>query len=201
MSNNNINQGRRRFLTKVTGVVGAVGVAGAAIPFVNSWQLNAKGKAAGAPVKVNVGKLEPGQLLTVEWRGKPVYVVRRTDEVLANLESASDQLRDPDSDNSSQPDYIKSSTRSIRPEFLVVEGLCTHLGCTPHYRPKAGVNPATREPDLSWEGGFFCLCHGTAFDLAGRVFQGFPAPTNLVVPPHNYEDDNVLVIGIDQQVA
>jgi ubiquinol-cytochrome c reductase iron-sulfur subunit len=198
MSNEGVNQGRRRFLTGATCVVGAAGVAGAAVPFVGSWFPSAKAKAAGAPVKVNIGKIEPGQRIVEEWRGQPVYVVRRPEEALASLDKLSDQLRDPQSEESDQPEYVDPVTRSIKAEYLIMVGLCTHLGCAPMYRPEVG------DADLGgdeWLGGFFCPCHGSKFDLAGRVYKGVPAPTNLKVPPHHYESDTVVVIGIDQEVT
>ncbi len=194
MSNDGVNQGRRRFLTGATCVVGAAGVVGAAVPFVGSWNPSAKAKAAGAPVKANIGKIDPGQMITVEWRGKPVYIVRRTEEALATLSQMTDRLRDPESTKSTQPSYVDPVYRSIKPEYLVLVGLCTHLGCAPMYQPE--VRPAD-----NWLGGFFCPCHGSKFDLAGRVFQGVPAPLNLVVPPYTYVSDTVIEIGVDQEAA
>ncbi|HEY8384742.1 MAG TPA: ubiquinol-cytochrome c reductase iron-sulfur subunit [Porticoccaceae bacterium] len=201
MSNDGVNQGRRRFLTGATSVVGAVGVVGAAVPFVGSWHPSAKARAAGAPVKANISTLEPGQMITVEWRGKPVYILRRTEDALATLEKTAGQLRDPNSEESNQPGYVDPFNRSIKPEFLVMVGLCTHLGCAPMYRPEVGVDPGSGNADANWLGGFFCPCHGSKFDLAGRVYQGVPAPTNLDVPPYSYESDSVIVIGIDQEGA
>lgn len=196
MSNDGVNQGRRRFLTAATSVVGAAGAVGVAVPFVGSWNPSAKAKAAGAPVKANLAKIEPGQMITVEWRGKPVYVVRRTEETLAQLNSANDRLRDPESVELQQPAYAQNPNRSIKPEFLVLLGLCTHLGCAPMFRPEVG---AADLGGAEWLGGFFCPCHGSKFDLAGRVLKGVPAPVNLEVPPHSYEGDTVLVVGIDQE--
>lgn len=199
MSNDGVNTTRRRFLTAATSVVGAVGAVGVAVPFVGSWNPSAKAKAAGAPVKFDVSKLEPGEMRVVEWRGKPVYVVRRTTEILANLPSLDGSLRDPSSAQSDQPDYVDGNTRAIRDEFMVLVGLCTHLGCAPKFRPEVG---SQIPPDGSeWKGGFFCPCHGSMFDLAGRVYKSVPAPTNLVVPPYSFEDDNVIVIGVDQEAA
>lgn len=198
MSNDGINQGRRRFLTGATCVVGAAGVVGAAVPFVGSWNPSAKAKAAGAPVKVNIAKLEPGAMMTAEWRGKPVYVVRRTQEALDNLKGMDEQLRDPHSEASKQPAYVDSDNRAIKPEILVLVGLCTHLGCAPLFRPEVGAEDLGGD---SWKGGFFCPCHGSKFDLAGRVYQSVPAPLNLEVPPYSYEGESVLVIGVDQEVA
>ncbi|MDO6421468.1 ubiquinol-cytochrome c reductase iron-sulfur subunit [Saccharophagus degradans] len=196
MSNDGVNEGRRRVLTALTSVVGAAGVVGAAVPFVGSWNPSAKAKAAGAPVEVNISKLEPGQMVTIEWRGKPVYVVRRTQEALDNLAKGEGKLRDPGSEKSEQPEYTKNPARSIKEEYLVLLGLCTHLGCAPTYRPEVGAE------DLGgseWMGGFFCRCHGSKFDLAGRVLQGVPAPVNLTVPPYKYISDDVIVVGLDQE--
>jgi ubiquinol-cytochrome c reductase iron-sulfur subunit len=200
VSNQGVNKGRRQFLTAATSVVGAAGVVGVAVPFVASWNPSAKAKAAGAPVKADISKLEPGQMVVVEWRGKPVYVVRRTQETLDALSTPAlvDVLRDPESAESAQPAYVAGAARSIKPEFLVLVGLCTHLGCAPKYRPDVG---ATDLGGDDWLGGFFCPCHGSKFDLAGRVYKGVPAPLNLEVPPHNFESDRVLVIGVDQETA
>lgn len=195
MSNEGIDRGRRRFLTGATCVVGAVGVVGAAVPFVGSWVPSAKAKAAGAPVKIDIGKIEPGQMITEEWRGQPVYIVRRTPEALASLEKLADRLRDPKSEKSVQPVYVDPANRAIKAEYLVLVGLCTHLGCAPMFRPDVG---AADLGGSEWLGGFFCPCHGSKFDLAGRVFQGVPAPLNLVVPPYSYESDTVIVVGVDQ---
>lgn len=196
MSDDGVNIGRRRFLTAATSVVGGAGAVGIAVPFVASWNPSARAKAAGAPVKYNISKLEPGQMVTVEWRGKPVYVVRRTEEVLQNLEKVAPLLRDPDSEESLQPPYVNPENRAIKPQLLVLVGLCTHLGCAPTYRPEVGVADLGGD---DWMGGFFCPCHGSKFDLAGRVYKGVPAPTNLDVPPYSYEGDDVIVIGVDQE--
>lgn len=198
MSDDGVNYGRRRFLTGMSCVVGAGGAVGAAVPFVGSWNPSARAKAAGAPVKANIGKLEPGQMMTVEWRGKPVYVVRRTPEALTSLQTVEDRLRDPNSEESKQPAYVDPFNRAIRPEFLVLVGLCTHLGCAPMFKPEVG---ATDFGESDWQGGFFCPCHGSKFDLAGRVLKGVPAPINLEVPPYKFEGENVLVIGLDQEAA
>jgi ubiquinol-cytochrome c reductase iron-sulfur subunit len=198
MSNDGVNKGRRRLLIGATSAVGAVGAVGAAVPFVASWNPSAKAKAAGGPAKADISKLEPGQQMTVEWRGKPVWIVRRNEEVLANLEKLNDRLADPMSEKPQQPDYIpKGPARAIRPEIAVMVGICTHLGCSPSYRPE--VAPEDLGPD--WLGGFFCPCHGSRFDLSGRVYKSVPAPTNLVIPPHAYEDDNTLIIGVDPETA
>ncbi|MDH4039264.1 MAG: ubiquinol-cytochrome c reductase iron-sulfur subunit [Gammaproteobacteria bacterium] len=200
MTSNVVNSGRRKFLTAATSLVGVAGAVGVAVPFVGSWNPSAKAKAAGAPVKADISKIEPGQMVIVEWRGKPVYVVNRTDAQLEELPKLNDSLKDPDSKISEQPAYIKGVDRAIRPNLLVIVGLCTHLGCAPKFRPEVGA------ADLAvggqeWEGGFFCPCHGSKFDLSGRVFEGVPAPTNLVVPPYSFEGDNVLVIGVDAEAA
>lgn len=198
MSNDGVNQGRRRVLTALTSAVGAAGVVGAAVPFVGSWNPSAKAKAAGAPVEINIAKIEPGQMVTVEWRGKPVYVFRRTAEALAGLPEMEEQLRDPSSEKSVQPTYVESKTRSIKPEVMVLLGLCTHLGCAPSYRPEVGAEDLGGD---SWMGGFFCACHGSKFDLAGRVLQGVPAPINLEVPPYKFLSDDVILIGEDQEAV
>ena len=195
-----VNTSRRRFLTGATGVIGAVGVVGAAIPFVASWKPSAKAKAAGAPVKVNVGRLEAGARLVVEWRGKPVYIVRRTAETLAAVEAlGAETLKDMTSNDAAQPSYIKGSARALagKEDVLVLVGLCTHLGCAPIYRPDVGAADLGGD---SWMGGFFCPCHGSKFDLSGRVYVNVPAPTNLEIPPHSYESDSIIVIGVDAEV-
>jgi len=203
MSTEGVNTSRRRFLaTAATTVVGAVGVGFVAVPFVSSMQPSAKAQAAGAPVEVDISKLEPGGRITVEWRGKPVWVVRRTQESLDSLAALDGKLRDPNSEvTSQQPTYAQNKHRSIRPEYLVLVGICTHLGCSPTYRPE--IAPADLGPE--WKGGFFCPCHGSFFDYAGRVYQGVPAPTNLVVPPHSFVGDLAtstrVIIGVDQQGA
>ena len=192
MSNDGVNLGRRRFLTTATSVIGAVGAVGVAVPFVGSWQPSAKAKAAGAPVKASLSKIEPGQMITVEWRGKPVYIVRRTEATLALLSAPNDVIKDPESVQPQQPEYAQNIYRSIKPEFLVLVGLCTHLGCAPMFRPDVGAMDLGGE---SWQGGFFCPCHGSKYDLAGRVYKNVPAPTNLEVPPYFYEKDTVIIIG------
>ncbi|MGW8462939.1 ubiquinol-cytochrome c reductase iron-sulfur subunit [Pseudomonas sp. CLCA07] len=197
MSNDGVNTGRRRFLVAATSVVGAAGAVGAAVPFVGSWFPSAKAKAAGAPVKVNVSKIEPGQQMIAEWRGQPVFIVRRTPEILGNLKKIEDDLADPDSKQSTQPAYVNPETRSIKPEILLLIGICTHLGCSPTFRPE--VAPADLGP--KWVGGYFCPCHGSHYDLAGRVYKSQPAPLNLPVPPHSYETDELIVIGVDTEKA
>jgi ubiquinol-cytochrome c reductase iron-sulfur subunit len=197
MSGDKANNGRRRFLTAATTVVGAVGTGFALVPFISSMQPSAKARAAGAPVRADISKLELGQMIRVKWRGKPVWIVRRTPKMLDTLPELDDELRDPDSDASLQPEYAKNEERSIKPEILVLIGICTHLGCSPTYRPD--VAPADLGPD--WKGGFFCPCHGSRFDLAGRVYKGVPAPTNLTVPPHRYLSDDEILIGEDEGLA
>ena len=188
MSSEGIDKSRRRFLTAATSVVGGAGVVAVAVPFLASWNPSARAKSAGAPVEADIGKLEPGQQLVIKWRGKPVWIVRRDEESLATLAKITDTLRDPASDESNQPEYAKNEHRSIKPEFLVVVGICTHLGCSPTYRP---------EITADWLGGFFCPCHGSKFDLSGRVYQGVPAPTNLDVPPYRYVSESVVLVGED----
>ena len=198
MSSDGVNSGRRKFLTAATSAVGAAGAVGIAVPFLGSWSPSEKAKAAGAPVKADIGKLEPGQMVVVEWRGKPVYVLHRTPEQLEGLPSLDSQLKDPASEISLQPAYITGEPRSLRPEILVIVGLCTHLGCAPKFRPEVGAADLGGD---EWIGGFFCPCHGSKFDLAGRVYSGVPASTNLEVPPYSYESDNVLVVGVDAEAA
>jgi ubiquinol-cytochrome c reductase iron-sulfur subunit len=180
-------------LTNTMGVVGAVGAAALAIPLVSSMSPSARARAAGAPVEVDISKLEDGQRVVVEWRGKPVWVVKRTPTLLEGLKEVQNELRDVDSDDSIQPEYAKNEFRSIKPEILVMVGICTHLGCSPSYRPE--IAPA----DLggTWKGGFFCPCHGSRFDISGRVYKGVPAPTNLDVPPHYYMSDTRILVGED----
>jgi ubiquinol-cytochrome c reductase iron-sulfur subunit len=193
MSNAPVDTGRRRFLTAATAVVGGAGAVAVAVPFIKSWNPSAKAKAAGAPVEVNISKVEPGQLIRVEWRGKPVWIVRRTEEILNKLSSVDDQLRDPNSLEMQQPAYASNAVRSIKPEYFIAVGICTHLGCSPTYLPET-----FGEQVQGMTSGFFCPCHGSTFDMAGRVFQGVPAPLNLVVPPHQYINDGSVIIGIDQ---
>jgi ubiquinol-cytochrome c reductase iron-sulfur subunit len=193
MSGDEVDPGKRRFLVAATTVVGGVGVGFALVPFISSMQPSAKARAAGAPVRVDISKLEPGQKLTVEWRGKPVWIVNRTEAMLNTLEGLNSQLADPESIISVQPAYITGDDRSIKPDILVMVGICTHLGCSPTYRPD--VAPADLGPD--WEGGFFCPCHGSKFDISGRVYASMPAPKNLPIPPHLYISETELMIGVD----
>lgn len=198
MSEMSVDGSKRRFLVAVSSAVGGAVAVGTAVPFVSSLMPSARALAAGAPVEVDLSKVEPGMLLTVEWRGKPVWIVHRTTEMLGMLGKHDDKLTDPNSETSSQqPAYCQNVTRSINPEFLVAVGICTHLGCSPTYRKE--VAPADLGAD--WPGGFFCPCHGSRFDLAARVFTGSPAPTNLVIPPHKYLSDTKLLVGEDQQAA
>jgi ubiquinol-cytochrome c reductase iron-sulfur subunit len=190
-----VDTGRRHFLTVATVATGAVGAAFAAVPFLASWKPSARAKALGAPVEVDVSKLEPGSMVKVEWRGKAIFIVHRTQEMLASLNGVADRLRDPDSNSSEQPEYARNEARSIKPEVLVLVGVCTHLGCAP--LDKFSQGDATVE--ASWPGGFFCPCHGSKFDMSGRVFKDVPAPTNLPVPPHKFVSDTRILIGTDAE--
>lgn len=196
-----VNTGRRRFLTASTVVVGAVGAGFAAVPFIKSWNPSARAKLAGAPVTADISALQEGQRLILEWRGQPIWIVKRSKAVLDALPTLDGRLRDPKSANADQqPAYVLKANpelRSLKPEVSVLVGLCTHLGCSPEM--VAEIRPEPFDPE--WKGGYFCPCHKSRFDMAGRVFQGVPAPTNLVVPPHHYADDNTIVIGVDPQGA
>lgn len=193
-----IDKQRRYFLIGATAAVGAIGVVGAAVPFVSSWQPSAKARALGAPVQVDISKLRPGEMITPAWRGKPVFIVYRTDDAIEQLRADNPELADPDSDNTEmQPEYAQNPTRAKRPEIGVYVGICTHLGCSPKYYPEVQPQPFAQ----NWQGGFFCPCHGSRFDLAGRVVSGVPAPDNLEVPPYQYLSDNVLLIGEDEETA
>lgn len=188
---------RRRFLTVATSVVGGVGVVGAAVPFIASWNPSAKAKAAGADVEVDISAIEPGQLIRVMWRSKPVWIVRRTPETLAALAKHEDQLRDPNSENEQQPVFAQNQYRSLKEEYLILVGICTHLGCSPqHLKDGAFEEYVESVPE-----GFFCPCHGSKFDMAGRVFQNVPAPLNLVVPPYQFVDDTTVIIGSEAEVV
>ena len=188
---------KRRTLTLATSAVGAVGAGFVIYPFLAAWAPSEKAKAAGAPVEADIGKLEPGQLMRVKWRGKPVWIVNRTEKNLQDLPTLDGQLADPSSENQQQPEYCKNPVRSLKERYLVAIGICTHLGCSPTYRPD--VAPA----DLgnAWMGGFFCPCHGSRFDLAGRVYSGVPAPSNLEIPRHQYISDTRILIGQDGGAA
>jgi ubiquinol-cytochrome c reductase iron-sulfur subunit len=188
-----VDAGRRHFLTVATTAVGAVGAGFVAVPFLASWKPSARAKAMGAPVEVDIGKLEPGALMKIEWRGKAVYIVHRTPQMLSQLQGMAPRLRDPQSAESEQPAFAKNEARSSKPEFLVLVGVCTHLGCAPLEK----FTPGDATVSADWPGGFFCPCHGSKFDLSGRVFKDVPAPTNLPVPPYTYLSDTRLLIGAD----
>ncbi len=191
--NNFPDKNKRRFLIGATSLVGAVGALIATFPFISSWFPSAKAKAAGSPVEVDLRGLEPGAMTTVEWRGKPVWIIRRTEAMIQRLKTQIAQLRDPDSKAEQQPDYAENFHRAIREEYLVLIGICTHLGCAPTYKPN--IN----ELGPNWPGGFYCPCHGSTFDLAGRVFKGVPAPINLEVPPYRYLNDYTILVGDDKK--
>lgn len=193
MSQQETDRGRRKFLVAATTSAGVAGGVAVAWPFLASMLPSARAKAAGAPVEVDISKIEPGAILAVEWRGKPVWVVNRSKEMLDILGKHDALLADPMSEAAQQPSYCKNATRSIKPEYLVAVGICTHLGCSPTYRKEIGA----ADMGADWPGGFFCPCHGSKFDLAARVFKGVPAPVNLVIPPHKYVSDSTLLIGID----
>ncbi len=188
-----IDVNRRKFLTAATAATGAVGVAFTLVPFISSWKPSERARALGAPLEIDVSKLEPGQMITQSWRKQPIYVVRRTPESVAKLAGVAASLKDPNSEASEQPEYAKNEMRSLKPEVLVLYAACTHLGCL----PKQYFTVADPAMGADWPGGFFCPCHGSRFDLAGRVFNGSPASTNLRVPPHKFESDSMLVIGVD----
>ena len=195
MSNAPVDNSRRRFLTIATSVVGGVGAAGAAVPFIASWNPSERAKSAGAPVEVDISKLEPGQLIRVEWRGKPVWVIYRTPKMLEQMKAHEGQLRDPQSEEPQQLDSAKNEYRSKRPEIFVAVGICTHLGCSPSF-----FNGGFGEFVEGTESGFFCPCHGSKFDMAGRVFQAVPAPLNLEIPPYTFIDDTTILVG-EEEVA
>lgn len=197
MSNGGVDLKKRRFLTVATSVVGGLGVVAAGIPFAASLRPSERARALGAPVEIDISRMQPGALQRVQWRGRPVWVIYRSEAVIERLPAVEPRLRDPDSREQQQPPYATNRHRSIRPEFLVLIGVCTHLGCSPSYRPE--VAPADLGPD--WQGGFFCACHGSLFDLAGRVYAGVPAPTNLAVPPHRYVSDTLILVGEDEEAA
>jgi ubiquinol-cytochrome c reductase iron-sulfur subunit len=192
-----IDVGRRRLLTVATAATGAIGAAFVATPFLASWQPSARAKALGAPVEIDASKLEPGAMLKVEWRGKPVWVLRRTPEMLASLEKSTDFLLDPQSEASTQPDFAKNPARAKNPEYFVVLGVCTHLGCS----PLAKFTPGDVTVSADWPGGFYCPCHGSKFDLSGRVYKGVPAPSNLPVPPYAFLADGRILVGSDAAQA
>ncbi|KXI23256.1 ubiquinol-cytochrome c reductase iron-sulfur subunit [Photobacterium sanguinicancri] len=196
MSNAPVSNGRRRFLTATTSVVGGLGAVAVAVPFIKSWNPSARAKAAGAPVEVDISKLEDGQMVRVEWRGKPVWVVRRSEAILDELSGHDGQLRDPSSEEPQQPEYAQNRYRSVKPEIFLAVGICTHLGCSPTYLPDS-----FSEQVSGVSAGFFCPCHGSKFDMAGRVFSGVPAPLNLVVPPHQFLDDHTIIVGVDGEAV
>ena len=193
MSNAPVDKSRRRFLTASTAVVGGVGVAFAAVPFIKSWNPSAKAKSAGAPVEVDFSKLEPGQLIRVKWRGKPVWVISRTPNMLKDLDKIADKLRDPESNEEQQPAFAKNIYRSKRKEIFIAVGICTHLGCSPLFMPDTFADKVE-----GVDSGFFCPCHGSSFDISGRVFQGVPAPSNLQIPLYVFTDDTTVVIGLEE---
>ncbi len=198
MSTDVVDQGKRRFLTAATSVVGAVGAGFVAVPFIASWMPSERAKNAGAPVEADISKLEEGRMMIVEWQSKPVWIVRRSEQMLSSLPKLNDNLRDPASENlDQQPEYAQNEHRSRKAEILVLVGICTHLGCSPSYRPE--IAPADLGDE--WMGGFFCPCHSSKFDMAGRVYTGVPAPTNLPVPPHYYVTENTILVGEDGGAA
>ena len=188
-----LDAGRRHFLLVATTVTGLAGAAMTAVPFLASWRPNARAQALGAPVEQDISKLQPGERISVEWRGQAIYIVYRTEPMLASLKTVTDRLRDPNSEDSEQPPYAKNEMRSLKPSYLVLIGVCTHLGCAPLSRFEPG------DPTLGadWQGGFYCPCHGSRFDLAGRVFKDVPAPLNLRVPPYRFINDTRILIGSD----
>lgn len=197
MSSDGVNKERRRFLIATTSAVGAVGVGFGAVPFIKSWEPSAKAKAVGAPVEVNLSKLDFGQILKVQWRGQTIGVLKRNEQMLSGLNKVESSLRDPASAESEQPEYASNEARSLNPEFLVVNMHCTHLGCVPALIPEVGAQPF----DADWQGGFYCPCHKSKFDMSGRVYNGVPAPSNLKIPPYSFVDDNTLMIGVNPEGA
>ena len=197
MANQEVNTGRRRFLTGTTAVVGAVGAGFAAVPFIKSWSPSARARFAGAPVSQDISALAEGAQLVINWRGQPIFIARRSSAMLDVMKSLDNLLADPQSAASDQPKYAQNPTRSIKPEISVLVGVCTHLGCAPEFLPE--VKPEPFDPD--WKGGYFCPCHKSRYDLAGRVFKAQPAPANLPVPPYHFESDTMLVIGVDPKGA
>ncbi len=197
MDSDNLGLSRRRFLTSVATVVGGVGAIATTWPFISTMTPSAKAKAIGAPIEVDIGDMKPGELRIEKWQGKPVWILRRNQQTLEDLVTLDDAVRDPDSLENQQPDYAKNEYRSRKAEYLVVVGICTHLGCSPTY------TPADEQHNLGseWKGGFFCPCHGSRFDLAGRVFKGVPAPANLIVPPYQFLSDTRILIGDDSAIS
>ena len=197
MSAEGVDLKKRRFLTTATSAVGGIGAVFVAVPFLGSWTPSAKARAAGAPAEADISKLEPGQKMTVKWRGKPVWIVHRTEQNVKDLSKLTGQLLDPNSEMDQQPEYCKNEHRSRDPKYLVAEGVCTHLGCSPTYRPE--MAPADLGSD--WVGGFFCPCHGSRFDLAARVYSGVPAPKNMKIPPYYFKSDSLILVGEDGEAA
>jgi ubiquinol-cytochrome c reductase iron-sulfur subunit len=195
MPTDGVNKGRRRFLVATTAAIGGVGAGFAAVPFIQSWQPSAKAQSMGAPVQIDISKLEPDQLLKVQWRGQTIGVLRRTTESLGLLPDVTPDLRDPQSLESEQPSFAQNETRALKEEYLVVNMHCTHLGCVPQFLPQVGPQSFQE----NWKGGFFCPCHKSKFDMAGRVYKGVPAPTNLKIPPYSYIDNRTLLIGVSQE--
>ena len=194
MSDEGVDKNRRNFLTATTSVVGAVGTGFVAVPFLSALQPSQRAQAAGAPVEVDISKLETGQLIRVKWRGKPVWILKRSAKTLEAITSLENRLRDATSEESRQPESSHNEYRSIKPEVFVAIGICTHLGCSPTFRPEI----APKDLGVNWKGGFFCPCHGSFFDLAGRVYKGVPAPTNLEIPPYRYLNDDLILVGEDE---
>jgi ubiquinol-cytochrome c reductase iron-sulfur subunit len=197
MAEQDLDQGKRRFLVAATSVAGGVAAGAVAVPFVASMLPSERALAAGAPVEADISALAPGEMLTVEWRGKPVWIVRRTQEMLDSIKKAEDKVADPASKKPMQPAYAKNEYRAIKPEYLVLVGICTHLGCSPVDKLKA----QPEQFEASWQGGFYCPCHGSLFDLAGRVYKNKPAPDNLEVPPHKFLSETRILIGDDSKGA
>jgi len=191
------NPNRRKFLSIATSVTSGVGIFFVAIPFISSFQPNKKAKALGAAIKIDVSKLEMGSILKVIWRGQPIWILRRSEAMLKTLQNTNPNLTDPESEMSVQPNFAQNKFRSLKPELFIVEGICTHLGCAPIEK----LTLPSADMGSDWEGGFYCPCHGSKFDLSGRVFSGFPAPANLRVPPHRYEDANTVIIGESEEVV
>ena len=195
MSDQGVDVSKRQFLSASVTVVGAVGTGFAAVPFISAMSPSAKARAAGAPIEIDIGKLEPGQRIVVKWRGKPVWILNRGAAALQSLLTSEPHLRDPESNESKQPESSRNRHRSIKPEIFVALGICTHLGCSPTFRPEI----APKDLGNDWQGGFFCPCHGSSFDYAGRVFQGVPAPTNLEIPPYLYMSDTRILVGKNKE--
>jgi len=198
MSDQEVDKNKRGFLLAATGVVGGVAAAATAVPFAGSMFPSERAKAAGAPVEVDISKLAPGEMQIVEYRGKPVWIINRTKEMLDGIKKSDSKVSDPKSDVPQQPAYAKNEFRSIKPDIAVLEGVCTHLGCSPTLKKEIG---ATSDMGSDWPGGYYCPCHNSRFDLAARVFKGSPAPTNLTIPSHRYASETVVVIGEDQKGA